>query len=76
MVINFSFLLIPFFLLILIPLLGHLVPVTFNEDDADVIPEMGISPCLLPLSLSLWGKVWGGECWVLCLFVWVFFLQA
>lgn len=72
MEINFSFVLILFFLLTLIPLLGHLVPATFNEDDADVIPEIGISPCLLLLSFSLgWFGVGfgaGGG----CLVVWFF----
>lgn len=49
--IHFSFLLISFFLLTLIPLLGHLSPVMFNEDDVDVIPGMDISPCHILLSL-------------------------
>lgn len=36
----------------MIPVLGHLAPVTFNEGDADVILEEDISPCLLVLASS------------------------
>lgn len=60
--IHFSFLWISFFLLTLIPSLGHLSPVMFNEDDVDVIPGMDISPCHILLSLPFF-----------CLCVLVFF---
>jgi len=70
MVINFSLLLIPFFLLNLIPLWGLLAPVACNKNDADVIPEMDISPCLFLLSSSF--------CFFSLFFVlvWGFFRQA
>lgn len=63
MVISFNFPLVSFFFTILFLLSGLMVPAAFNEDDANVIQEIDVSPCLL-LSLSF----------VICLFAFYFSL--